>query len=153
MRKGEKMNLKDRLTEEMKTAAKAKDKLKLSTIRMVRSEIKNREIALQQELNDDQILKLLGTMVKQRKDSSSQFKKGGREDLAAKEELELEILGAYLPEQMSTAEIEETVKMVIAETGAASKKDMGKVMQAVMSRVAGRADGKEVNRMVSSLLS
>lgn len=153
MRKGEKMNLKEQLTEAMKTAAKAKDKLKLSTIRMVRSEIKNREIAQQKELNDDEILKLLGTMVKQRKDSISQFKKGGREDLAAKEEQELEILGAYLPEQMTAAEVEEIVKKVIAETGAASKKDMGKVMQAVMSRVAGRADGKEVNRMVSSLLS
>ena len=147
------MNLKEQLTEEMKTAAKAKDKLKLSTIRMVRSEIKNREIALRHELNDDEVLKLLGTMVKQRKDSISQFKKGGREDLAAKEELELEILGVYLPEPMNVAEIENIVKTVIAETGATGKKDMGKVMQAVMARVAGRADGKEVNRMVSSQLS
>ena len=147
------MNLKEQLTEEMKTAAKAKDKLRLSTIRMVRSEIKNREIALQHELGDDEILKLLGTMVKQRKDSISQFKKGGREDLAAKEALELEILGVYLPEQMTAGEIETMVKAVIAETGAVGKKDMGKVMQAVMARVAGRVDGKEVNRMVSSLLS
>lgn len=147
------MNLKERLTEEMKTAARAKDKLKLSTIRMVRSEIKNQEISRRHELGDDEILKLLGTMVKQRKDSISQFKKGGREDLAAKEEQELEILGVYLPEQMAATEIESIVKTVIAETGAAGKKDMGKVMQAVMARVAGRADGKEVNRMVSSLLS
>ncbi|MCD6151877.1 MAG: GatB/YqeY domain-containing protein [Deltaproteobacteria bacterium] len=147
------MNLKEQLTEEMKTAAKAKDKLKLSTIRMVRSEIKNREIALRHEVNDDEVLKLLGTMVKQRKDSISQFKKGGREDLAAKEELELKILGVYLPEPMNVAEIENIVKTVIAETGATGKKDMGKVMQAVMARVAGRADGKEVNRMVSSQLS
>ena len=147
------MNLKEQLTEEMKTAAKAKDKLKLSTIRMVRSEIKNREIALRHELNDDEVLKLLGTMVKQRKDSISQFKKGGREDLAAKEELELGILGVYLPEPMNVAEIENIVKTVIAETGASGKKDMGRVMQAVMARVAGRADGKEVNRMVSSQLS
>ncbi|HDJ29128.1 MAG TPA: GatB/YqeY domain-containing protein [Proteobacteria bacterium] len=147
------MNLKEQLTEEMKTAAKAKDKLKLSTIRMVRSEIKNREIALRHELNDDEILKLLGTMVKQRKDSINQFKKGGRDDLAAREEQELEILQAYLPEQLDAAEIEKIVKAVIAETGAVGKKDMGKVMQAVMARVAGRADGKEVNRMVSSQLS
>lgn len=147
------MNLKEQLTEEMKIAARAKDKLKLSTIRMVRSEIKNQEISRRHELGDDEILKLLGTMVKQRKDSISQFKKGGREDLAAKEELELEILGVYLPEQMAATEIESIVKTVIAETGAAGKKDMGKVMQAVMARVAGRADGKEVNRMVSSLLS
>lgn len=147
------MNLKERLTEEMKTAARAKDKLRLSTIRLVRSEIKNREIALQHELSDDEILKLLATMVKQRKDSISQFKKGGREDLAAKEELELEILGVYLPEPLAAVEIEAIVKTVIAETGAAGKKDMGKVMQAVMARVAGRADGREVNRMVSSLLS
>jgi len=146
------MNLKEQLTEEMKTAAKAKDKPKLSTIRMVRSEIKNREIALRHELNDDEILKLLGTMVKQRKDSINQFKKGGRDDLAAREEQELEILQAYLPEQLDAAEIEKIVKAVIAETGAVGKKDMGKVMQAVMARVAGRADGKEVNRMVSSQL-
>ena len=147
------MSLKEQFTEEMKTAARAKDKLRLSTIRMVRSEIKNQEIALRHELNDDEILKLLGTMVKQRKDSISQFKKGGREDLAAKEELELEILGVYLPEPMAATEIESIVKTVIAETGATGKKDMGKVMQAVMARLAGRADGKEVNRMVSSLIS
>jgi len=147
------MNLKDQLTEEMKGAARAKDKLRLGTIRMVRSEIKNREIALRHELSDDEILKLLGTMVKQRKDSISQFKKGGRDDLAAKEEQELEILQAYLPEQLDAAEIEKIVKAVIAETGAVGKKDMGKVMQAVMARVAGRADGREVNRLVSSLLS
>ena len=147
------MSLKEQLTEAMKTAAKAKDKLRLSTIRMVRSEIKNREIALRHELDDNEVLKLLGTMVKQRKDSISQFKKGGREDLAAKEELELEILSVYLPEPMIADEIEEIVKTVIAETGSTGKKDMGKVMQAVMARVAGRADGKEVNRMVSSLLS
>ena len=146
------MSLKEQLTEEMKTAAKAKDKLKLSTIRMVRAEIKNKEIALRHDLSDEEILKLLGTMVKQRKDSISQFKKGGREDLAAKEEQELKILAAYLPEPMSAVEIEALVKIVIAETGAAGKKDMGKVMQAVMARVAGRADGREVNRMVSSLL-
>jgi len=147
------MNLKEQLIEEMKTAAKAKDKLRLSTIRMVRSEIKNREIALRHELSDDEILKLLGTMVKQRKDSINQFKKGGREDLVAKEEQELEILNVYLPEPMDALEIENIVKTVIAETGAAGKKDMGKVMQAVMALAAGRADGKEVNRMVSSLLS
>ena len=146
------MSLKEQLTEEMKTAAKAKDKLKLSTIRMVRAEIKNKEIALRHDLSDEEILKLLGTMVKQRKDSISQFKKGGREDLAAKEEQELKILAAYLPEPMSAVEIEALVKTVIAETGATGKKDMGKVMQAVMARVAGRADGREVNRMVSSLL-
>jgi len=120
---------------------------------MVRSEIKNREIALRHELSDDEILKLLGTMVKQRKDSINQFKKGGREDLVAKEEQELEILNVYLPEPMDALEIENIVKTVIAETGAAGKKDMGKVMQAVMALAAGRADGKEVNRMVSSLLS
>ena len=147
------MNLKEQLIEEMKTAAKAKDKLRLSTIRMVRSEIKNREIALRHELSDDEILKLLGTMVKQRKDSINQFKKGGREDLVAKEEQELEILNVYLPEPMDALEIENIVKTVIAETGAAGKKDMGKVMQAVMALAAGRADGKEVNRMVSSQLS
>ena len=147
------MNLKDQLTEEMKGAARAKDKLRLGTIRMVRSEIKNREIALRHELSDDEILKLLGTMVKQRKDSISQFKKGGRDDLAAREEQELEILQAYLPEQLDVVEIEKIVKAVIAETGAVGKKDMGKVMQAVMARVAGRADGREVNRLVSSLLS
>ncbi len=146
------MKLKEQLTEDMKTAARAKDKLRLSTIRMVRSEIKNREIALRHELDDNEVLKLLGTMVKQRKDSSSQFRKGDRKDLAAKEELELEILREYLPEPLAATEIESIVKTVMVETGASGKKDMGKVMRAVMARVAGRADGKEVNRMVSSLL-
>ena len=146
------MKLKEQLTEDMKTAARAKDKLRLSTIRMVRSEIKNREIALRHELDDNEVLKLLGTMVKQRKDSSSQFRKGDRKDLAAKEELELEILRVYLPEPLAATEIESIVKTVMVETGASGKKDIGKVMRAVMARVAGRADGKEVNRMVSSLL-
>ncbi|MBN2333326.1 MAG: GatB/YqeY domain-containing protein [Deltaproteobacteria bacterium] len=146
------MNLKEQLTEDMKTAAKAKDKVRLSTIRMVRADIKNKEIALRHELADGEIMKLLATLVKQRKESIGQFEKGGRDDLVAKEQAELEVLAAYLPEQLDEAEVEELVKAAIAETGATSKKDMGLVMRTVMARAGGRADGKIVNRLVSSLL-
>ena len=136
----------------VKEAMKNKEKLRLGVLRMLMSELKNRKIELQRELEEADILQVITRMVKQRHDSAEQFAKGGREELAAKEKGEIEVLESYLPEGLSEAELEELVKQAIAETGAQSKKDMGKVMKAVMPKIAGRADGKQVNQLVSRLL-
>ena len=136
----------------VKDAMKNKEKLRLGVLRMLMSELKNRKIELQRELEEADILQVITRMVKQRHDSAEQFAKGGREELAAKEKGEIAVLESYLPEGLSEAELEELVKQAIAETGAQSKKDMGKVMKAVMPKIAGRADGKQVNQLVSRLL-
>ncbi len=146
------MTLKEQLTQDMKTAMKAKEQVRLGTIRLLRAAVKNREIELGQELDDDEVLKVILTAVKQRKDSIEQFQKGGRDDLAQKEQAELEILKFYLPQQLSEEEIRALVKEAIEEVGATSMKDMGKVMKYVMPKAQGRADGKVVNRIVKEQL-
>jgi uncharacterized protein YqeY len=146
------MGLIDDIQAAVKEAMKNKEKLRLGVLRMLMSELKNRRIELQRELEEADILQVITRMVKQRHDSAEQFARGGREELAAKEKGEIEVLESYLPEGLSEAELEELVKQAIAETGARSKKDMGRVMQAVMPKIAGRADGKKVNQLVSWLL-
>jgi uncharacterized protein YqeY len=146
------MGLIDDIQAAVKEAMKNKEKLRLGGLRMLMSELKNRRIELQRELEEADILQVITRMVKQRHDSAEQFARGGREELAAKEKGEIEVLESYLPEGLSEAELEELVKQAIAETGARSKKDMGRVMQAVMPKIAGRADGKKVNQLVSRLL-
>jgi uncharacterized protein YqeY len=146
------MGLIDDIQAAVKEAMKNKEKLRLGVLRMLMSELKNRRIELQRELEEADILQVITRMVKQRHDSAEQFARGGREELAAKEKGEIEVLESYLPEGLSEAELEELVKQAIAETGARSKKDMGRVMQAVMPKIAGRADGKKVNQLVSRLL-
>jgi uncharacterized protein YqeY len=140
------------LDQDMKAAMKQKDKETLSTIRMVRAAIKKVQIDNRGELSDDQVLQVVMKEVKQRRDSLAEYEKAGREDLAAKEKREIEILSAYLPKQLSEEELREIVQQAIADTGAASKKDMGKVMGAVLPKVKGRADGKQVNQLVQQLL-
>ncbi|WP_054956667.1 GatB/YqeY domain-containing protein [Paenibacillus dakarensis] len=146
------MNLSERLNEDMKQAMKSKDKFKLSTIRMVRSTIKNLEIDLKRSLDDNEVLDIIGREIKQRKDALQEFEKAGREDLAADAKAEIEILSAYLPEQLSEEEIKVIVQQTIQETGASSKAEMGKVMSALMPKVKGRADGKLVNQVVQQFL-
>jgi uncharacterized protein YqeY len=146
------MQLIDDIQAAVKEAMKSRDKLRLGALRMLTAELKNRKIELQRELEEADVLQVITRMVKQRQDSAEQFAKGGREELAAKERSEIEVLQAYLPAGLSEAEIEALVREAIAEVGAASKKDMGKVMKAVMPRIAGRADGKQVNRLVARLL-
>jgi uncharacterized protein YqeY len=140
------------LDQDMKAAMKQKDKETLSTIRMVRAAIKKVEIDNRGELSDDQALQVVMKEVKQRRDSLAEYEKAGREDLAAKEKREIEILSAYLPQQLSEEELREIVQQAIADTGATSKKEMGKVMGAVLPKVKGRADGKQVNQLVQQLL-
>ncbi|GIP25117.1 hypothetical protein J23TS9_02470 [Paenibacillus sp. J23TS9] len=146
------MNLSERLNEDMIQAMKSKEKFRLSTIRMVRSTIKNLEIDLKRTLDDNEVLDILSREIKQRKDALQEFKKADRDDLASNVEAEIEIIGQYLPEQLSEEEIKVIVQQTIQETGASSKADMGKVMSALMPKVKGRSDGKLVNQVVQQFL-
>ncbi|WP_188647273.1 GatB/YqeY domain-containing protein [Marinithermofilum abyssi] len=146
------MTLLERLTQDMKTAMKEKDKTKLSVVRMLRSSIKNKEIELGRSLDEDEALQVVSKELKQQKDSLSEFERAGRDDLAEKARGEIAVLEQYLPEQLSEEEIRAIVQETIQETGASSKKDMGKVMGAIMPKVKGRADGKVINRLVQEFL-
>lgn len=146
------MSLLGKLNDDMKQAMKDKDKLKLSVIRMVKSSIKNEEINQGKELTEDQVLTLLNRELKQRRDSLQEFEKAGRDDLAEQNRAEIEVLLQYLPKQLDEAEIRQIVEETIAQVGAASKKDLGKVMGALMPKVKGKADGNLVNKIVQELL-
>ena len=147
------MSLKDQLTNDMKEAMKAKQTERLGTIRQLRSAIKNKEIELGKELDDDAVISVIGTLVKQRREAAQMYRDNDRPELADKEEAEQAVLQDYLPAQLEEAEIREIVNAVIAETGAASIKDMGKVMPQVMARTKGAADGKLVNQLVREQLT
>jgi len=142
------MTLKDQLNESMKTAMKARDDLRLSAVRMIRSMVKNREIEQHKELNDQEIIEVISTLAKQRRESIKMYGEGNRPDLVEKEEAELAVLLGFLPAQLSTAEIEQLVDRVIAELGAQGAKDMGRVMKALTPLTAGKADGRAVSDTV-----
>jgi hypothetical protein len=144
--------LKERITEDMKAAMRAGEKERLGTIRMLQAAIKQREVDERVMLDDAQVLAVIEKMVKQRKESIAQFEQGGRADLAAKEKSEIELLTAYLPAQLSEAELDALIKDAIASTGAASIKDMGKVMGVVKARAAGRADMGAVSARIKAAL-
>jgi uncharacterized protein len=146
------VTLKERITEDMKAAMRASDKERLSTIRMLQAAIKQREVDERITLDDAQVLSVLEKMVKQRKESIVQFEQGGRKDLADKEQSEIGLLQAYLPAQLSADEIDAVIRDAIAATGAASIKDMGKVMAIVKSKAAGRADMGLVGARVKAAL-
>jgi uncharacterized protein YqeY len=148
-----KMSLKEKILQDMKGAMKARDSLKLSTLRLLVSQIKNREIDAKDELKDDEVLALIQKAVKQRQDSINQYEKGGRQDLADKEKAEMVILKAYLPEELSQEELLTIIDEAVSVTEASSPKEMGKVMKEVMPKVRGRADGKEVNELVRKRLT
>lgn len=146
------MGVKEKIMADMKEAMKAKDMMKVSTLRLLLSEIKNKEIDKRGELTDEEIYAVIQKAVKQRKESIEQYKNAGRADLVEKEEAELKILESYLPEQLSEEELEKIIDEAIKEAGAASIKDLGKVMKIVMPKVKGRADGKIVNQKVREKL-
>ncbi|MDD6135178.1 MAG: GatB/YqeY domain-containing protein [Selenomonadaceae bacterium] len=146
------MSLKEQLTNDMKEAMKNHEKDRLAVIRMVRGAIRQQEIDGQKELGDEDIIAVLSKEVKMRKDSMEEFKKGGREDLVEKTQAEIDVLMPYLPAQLSEEEVRELVKAAVEQTGAATAKDMGKVMGVLMPKVKGRADGKRVNTIVRSFL-
>ncbi|MGF9963214.1 GatB/YqeY domain-containing protein [Bacillus rhizoplanae] len=147
------MSLLGRLNDDMKQAMKNKEKQKLTVIRMVKAALQNEEIKLQHSLAEDEELTVLAREVKQYKDSLLEFEKAGREDLVDKLKSEIQILETYLPEQLTEEELATVIQQVISEVGAASKADMGKVMSAVMPKVKGKADGSQVNKLVSQLLA
>ena len=147
------MDINAKLNEEIVVAAKAKDKIRLSAIRMLKTALHNKEIDLMRPLNESEILQILSVVVKQRKDSIEQFAKGGRNDLVEKEEAELKVVQEFMPAQMSDEEVETVIKKAIAEVGAVSVKDMGKVMKILMPQLTGKADGKAVGEKVKAFLS
>lgn len=147
------MSLSDRLTDDMKQAMKAKDKKKLSTLRMIKSSFKNESIKLGKELSPDDELTVLSRELKQRKDSLQEYEDAGREDLAAGERAEMVIIETYMPEPLSDEELERLISDTISKLGASGKQDMGKVMGAIMPRVKGKADGTLVNKIVQKHLS
>jgi uncharacterized protein YqeY len=147
------MSLKETLLEDMKTAMREKDTLKKNAIQMVRSAILQVEKDSRVTLDDDSIIDVIGKEVKKRRDSLSEFEKSGRQDLIDNLKTEIDVLMQYLPEQLSEEELEKIVKQAIQDTGASSMKDIGKVMQAVMPNVKGRADGKIINQIIKKILS
>jgi hypothetical protein len=148
------MALQERLVEEMKEAMRSGRTARVSTIRMVRAALKNREIdrGKDRPLTDHDVLEIIHSGIKQRRDSIEQFRKAGREDLVVKEEEEVTILQSFLPTPFSELELDDLVRAVGTEIGASSMKDMGKVMKTTMSRVAGRAEGGTVNAAVKRYL-
>lgn len=163
------MTLKEKINQDYKEAFRAKEELRVSVLRLVNSSIKNKEfdkraklsksgtaeadLDAQMQLNDEEVIAVLASEIKRRKDSIDQYARGGRPELAAQEEKELAILAAYMPEQMGEEEIRQEVKAAIAESGAASAQDLGKVMKVLMPKVKGKADGNLVNRIVKEELS
>ena len=145
--------LKEKLLQDFKEVMKEKNELKKNTIMMVRAAILQIEKDTQKELNDDAILEILAKEIKKRKDSLEDIEKSGREDLIKQVNDEMAIIKAYLPKELSLEELEKIIEEVIAETGATSMKDMGKVMQAAKAKTAGRADNKIINEIVKKKLS
>ena len=146
------MTLKERITEDMKAAMRASDKERLSTIRMVQAAIKQREVDERITLDDAQVIAVLEKMVKQRRESIVHFEQGARQDLADKEKAEIVLLQSYLPAQLTEAEVDAIIREAIASTGAASIKDMGKVMAAIKAQAAGRADMGAVSARIKAAL-
>jgi len=148
------MMLMERIAKEFTEALRARDDRKLSALRLLRTEIKRREVSGQKkELSDAEVMETISSLAKQRRESIRLFREGQREDLAEKEEAELQILLSYLPQPFSRAEVEALVEQIILETQAAGPKDHGKVMKAVMPKIAGRAEGKFVSEVVKEKLS
>jgi uncharacterized protein YqeY len=147
------MALMEQIIKDLTQAMKAKDQIRLDTLRMMKSALKNQEIDLGHPLSDAEVIKTLNTLVKQRRDAADQYSKGNRQELADKELNEIKVIEAYLPAAVSEAEIETIVVTTIEEVGAKSPKDIGSVMKAVMSKLAGKTvDGKAVNAIVKQHL-
>ncbi len=147
------MSLKDQITEDMKTAMRAKDSERLGTIRLLQAAMKQKEVDERITLDDAAVVTIVDKLIKQRKDSISAFEGAGRQDLADKEKAEMAVLAAYLPERMSEAEVAEAVKAIVVEVGAKGPGDMGKVMGVVKTRLAGKADMGQVSAAVKAALA
>lgn len=147
------MSFLERINQDLSAAMKAKEAERLSTLRMVKTALKNREIEKMAPLDDAESIKVMQSLVKQRRDSAEQYRQAGREELAAKEEAEIKVIEEYLPAALDEATLERIVNETLAEIGATSARDMGRAMKAVMARLAGQAvDGKAVNQLVKAKL-
>ncbi len=146
-------SLSERLNQAFKEALKQRQEVALSTLRMLRTAIRNKEVELKRQLAEEEIQAVIGTQAKQRREAIAEYAKAGRPDLANKEEEELSILLSFLPPQLSPEELERELTLIIAESGATGPKDLGKVMKTAMTRFAGRADGKVVQEIVRRQLS
>jgi len=146
------MDIRESVSSEMSKAAKDKDKARLSVLRMIKSALHNKEIDLKDQFGEKEILQVLSSMIKQRRDSVEQFKNGGRPELAKKEGEEIEVIQGFMPEQMPEGEIKAQIESAIEEAGATSIRDMGKVMKLLMPGLAGKADGKAVGEAVKARL-
>jgi uncharacterized protein YqeY len=144
--------LKKRIDDDLKEALRSRDSVALSVLRMLKSEIHYKEIERGSLLSDDDVISVLSTAIKKRKDSIQQFEKGGRDDLASKEQEELAVVTKYTPEQLGDEELSQIISQAIGEEDASGPSDLGRVMRLVMPKVRGRADGKRVNQMVFSRL-
>jgi len=146
------MSIIEQLTQDMKTAMKAREKEKLITIRGLMAALKNQVINKKRDLNEQEEIEILAREAKRRNESIEAYEKGGRDDLVAKEKAELEVISTYLPEQLSPAEVTEMLKQVVDEVGATSMRDMGKVMGKIMPQLKGRFPGKEVRPLLQAIL-
>jgi hypothetical protein len=147
------MSLRDRLTEDLKQATKARDQLRMDVIRMIKAAVINKEVELKKDLDDVEMSRVMATLIKQRRESVEQFEKANRTELAEKERKEITIIETYLPKALSPQELERIVASIVTETGARSLKELGAVMKAVMARLAGQAvDGKQVSDLVKTKL-
>jgi uncharacterized protein YqeY len=148
------MGLKQKVISDLTASMKAQDAARTSTLRMVKAALVNREIEKGSELDDEEMVKLMRSMVKQRRDSVEQYEKGGRQDLVAKEQAEIALIESYLPQAASREAVEEAVSAAIADVGASSMKDMGRVMKAAQERLAGQnADGRTISEVVKAKLT
>ena len=147
------MSLRDRLTEDLKLAMKSRDQLRMDVIRMIKAAVLNKEVEIKKDLDDAEMSRVMATLIKQRREAAEQFEKGHRNDLAAKERSEIDIIEAYLPPAVSDDEISRAVEQAVREAGTPSLKDMGTVIKAVMARFAGQpVDGKRVSDLVRAKL-
>jgi uncharacterized protein YqeY len=147
------MSLKDKITEDMKAAMRAKETARLGTVRLLLAAMKQKEVDERVELTDPDVVGIIEKMIKQRRESIAQFEKASRKDLADKEKAEVEVLSGYLPQKLSDAEVGQAIAAAIAESGASGIKDMGKVMALLKPRLAGRADMGSVSGLVKTKLS
>ncbi len=148
------MTLQDKIQSELAEAMRNKDSLRLSVLRMMKTAVKNKEVEKMKPLEETEVVAVLNTLVKQRKDSVEQFRQGGREELAQREEAEIKIIQQYLPAPASEDDVRRAIDEAVQETGASSIKDMGKVMKATLARLSGKtADGARVSQMVKEKLS
>lgn len=147
------MSFNDRITDDLKNAIKGKNPVRTSCLRMLKASLKNKQIEKGRELTDEETQAIISSLIRKNKEAIKEFRNGGREDLASKEEEEVRIYYDYLPQQLSQEEIEKTIREIIAELSAVSQKDLGKIMKLAMARMAGKVQGKEVNEIARKLLS